>query len=303
MGWPNDPDSLLTGPRGRRLCWSLVDSAVGPAKARTGPGWKQVRLGLPGVERTELAAELAAAIAQTDLGTIAGMSDVALLAPLAESVDAAMYWQAPDAVDQALAHAEVAEALRPVAHAVIGASAARWWSSGAELDTQQYVESIGDRGEGLVLSGAADRLAAWLAATAEDERSAAERPSDPAANYSGHWWSGPTLSQLVSTIRALPGFGAVQLAAMEDSPGWAEMRCWPVTPRQMPRIYEIADPHDWIALVGRYPLDVTKSRRHDWWRVRHLADAQLCRRCLGLRRYPPDCRRLPDDCGERPASE
>ena len=33
------------------------------------------------------------------------------------------------------------------------------------------------------------------------------------------------------------------------------------------RIYEISGPGDWVQLVSRYPLDVTRSRRHDWWRV------------------------------------
>ena len=31
--------------------------------------------------------------------------------------------------------------------------------------------------------------------------------------------------------------------------------------------YEVLGPGDWTRLVARYPLDVSKSRRHDWWRV------------------------------------
>ena len=45
------------------------------------------------------------------------------------------------------------------------------------------------------------------------------------------------------------------------------MRCWPVKPRQVPLIYEIDEPDRWVALAARYPLDVSKSRRHDWWRI------------------------------------
>jgi hypothetical protein len=263
--WPADPGSLLTGARGRRMCWSLVESVGKPARPPIGPGWEQVQLGSPGAESVELAAELGTAVARADLDAVAAMSDVALLAAVADSVDTAMYWQPPDAVDQALAHADVAAALRPVAEAVTGAPGARWWSGGVELDTQRYVEPIGE--SRLVLSGTAGRLAAWLAAEAEDERSAALRPADPAAPYSGHWWSSPKWSGVASTTRALPDLGAVQLAAMEDSPGQDEMRCWPVKPRQVPRIYEIAEPDHWIALAARYPLDVSKSRRHDWWKI------------------------------------
>jgi hypothetical protein len=234
----------------------------------TGPAWNQPLHGSLDAEPSELAAELAAVVGQIDVDAlVAGKSEVAMLDPLSESVDAAMWWQAPDAVDQALGHAEVADVLLPVAHAVTRAATAGWWPGGADLGTQQYVEPIGESGEGPVLSGAADQLAAWLAGELAAERSAAERLPDPAANYSGHWWSGPSRAELVSTSRALPGLGAVKLAAMEDSPGWTEVRCWPVTPRQLPRIYEIASPQDWTALAARYPLDVTGSRRHDWWRV------------------------------------
>jgi hypothetical protein len=40
-----------------------------------------------------------------------------------------------------------------------------------------------------------------------------------------------------------------------------------VTPRRVPRTYEINGPDDWAALVASYPLDVSRSRRHDWWRA------------------------------------
>jgi hypothetical protein len=203
------------------------------------------------------------------------MSEVALAGPLAESVSWAMYWQPPDGVDRALAYPEVAQALRPVAHAVTGAPAARWWSSRPDLAVQQYVEPVAGGRAGPALSGAADRLAAWLTAEKEDERSAAARPSDPAANYSGHWWSAPAGSGLVSTTRALPGLGALQLTAKEDWPGWSDVRCWPLSPRRAPRTWEITGPGDWVALVARYPLEVSKSRRHDWWRVTGLAGSWL----------------------------
>ena len=203
------------------------------------------------------------------------MSDVDLVEPLAESVAAARYWQGPDAVDQALAHPEVADELRPVAHAVVGASGARWWRTGLDADTQQYVESLPSQAGGPPWSGAADRLATWLTATDEQERSAVERPADPAAPYSGHWWSSPTWAGLVSTTRTLSGLGPVQLFAMEDWPGWTEVRCWSVTLRRPARICEITGPDDWVTLVTRYPLEVTKSRRHDWWRVTGWAGTWL----------------------------
>jgi hypothetical protein len=224
----------------------------------------------------DLAGELAAAVDGADWqSALADTRDVALVGPLAESVAWAMYWQPPDLVDRALAHPDVAGTLRPVARAVTGAPAARWWSSGIGPGIQQYVEALPGRGDGPPLSGAAERLATWRAGVLERERSAAALPADPAAPFSGHWWSSPTFAGLACTTRALPGLGALRMVAVEDWPGWADVLCWPVISHHPARIYELTGPDEWTALVARYPLEVTKSRRHDWWRVTGWADAWL----------------------------
>jgi hypothetical protein len=224
----------------------------------------------------DLASELAVAVAQADWHSVrAAVSDAALIGPLAESVSWAMYWQPPDGVDRALAHPEVAGELYPAAQAVTGAPAARWWSGGIGPGIQQHVEALPGNGEGPHLSGTADRLATWRAGMAEHERLAAGRPADPAASFSGYWWSSPILAGLACTTRALPGLGALRITAVEDWPGWDEVLCWPVTPRRPARVYEITGPAAWTALVARYPFEVTKSRRHDWWRVTGWAGTWL----------------------------
>lgn len=146
VGWPEDPGSLLAGPRGRRLCWSLAAGLSQHHQARIGPAWEQViSLDRLGVGPAELAGELAAAVARRDWpAVVAGMSEAELAGPLAESAGWAMYWQPPDGVDQALAYPEVAEALRPVADAVTGAPAAEWWPGGLDLGAQQYVQPAGN---------------------------------------------------------------------------------------------------------------------------------------------------------------
>lgn len=250
------------------MCWSLVHARAGDP-VLDGPCWSRVRFGGT-ADPAGLASELAAAVALTDLDrVVVAASEVALLAPLAESVDAAAYWGSADAEDEALTAPEVADALMPVARAFSAAPAARWWSSPTAVDRQQYVQHLAsDRDDDPPrLSGAAAGLAGWRSGTVEDERRAQERPSDPAANYSGHWWSSPVLSSLVSTTRWLPGLGAVGLTLVEDGLGWTDGRCWPLAPRPGSRVYEVSGPGDWAQLAGRYPLDVTRSRRHDWWRV------------------------------------
>ena len=74
-------------------------------------------------------------------------------------------------------------------------------------------------------------------------------------------------SRLPVTTRALPALGAARLVLSEGGLGWQSARCWPVVPENSARVYEICGPDQWADLVGRYPLDVTRSRRDDWRRA------------------------------------
>jgi hypothetical protein len=48
-----------------------------------------------------------------------------------------------------------------------------------------------------------------------------------------------------------------------------------VEPRPGARIYEICGPDQWTDLVSRYSMDVSRSRRHDWWRATGCAGTWL----------------------------
>jgi hypothetical protein len=260
MEWPRAED-LLAGPRGRRLCWSLLDPG-------DYPGWELVWDGAHRGNLTGLTDELAACVARTDLAsTVVQAGQLTLLAALVEPVGTAMYWQEPDNDDYALSAREVRDALLPVAQAVTVAPDARWWASPIAAGSQQYVEWPGEHGGPPALTAAATELATWRTATIEDEQSARNRPEDPSARWSGHWWSAPVPSRIPSTTRSIPGLGAVGLVLAEDGFDQRSARCWPVAPRPGARIYEISSPEDWTELAGRYPIDVSKSRRHDWWRA------------------------------------
>lgn len=252
-------EELLSGPRGRRLCWTLLDPGGYP-------GWDRVWDGAMSGNLAGLTSELAACVAHTDLDALAAADELTLLAALVQPVETAMYWQEPDDEDLALAAPAVREALLPVARAVTAAPAAGWWPAPADRDRQQYVEWFGEDDYSPALTGSAGELAAWRDSVMEDERSS-KRTADPAAAISGPWWSAPVPSRLPSTTRSVPGLGAVRLALVEDGLGWREARCWPVRPRPGARIYEITGPQEWAELVGRYPLRVTNSRRQDWWRT------------------------------------
>lgn len=108
--------------------------------------------------------------------------------------------------------------------------------------------------------GPADLLAEWKKHRVAEEKSARlERPSDPHANWSGTWWSVPT--ELLTTRGTI----AHALDLVEDSMGWEEAVVIPV--RGSGRTLEIRTRDDWAALCRMYPLEVTASTRHDWFRV------------------------------------
>ncbi|TJY64045.1 hypothetical protein E4J89_19060 [Arthrobacter sp. CAU 1506] len=52
---------------------------------------------------------------------------------------------------------------------------------------------------------------------------------------------------------------------MEDSLGWEQATVIPV--RGTGRTFEIPIPDDWLSLCRAFPLEVTASRRDDWFRV------------------------------------
>lgn len=91
----------------------------------------------------------------------------------------------------------------------------------------------------------------------EEAKAARDRPSDPHAPVSGWWWSFP--QGLLRTVGHLPA----GLNLVEDSLGWVEATAIPV--RGAGRTLEIRTPEDWAELCQRFPLEVTASRRHDWF--------------------------------------
>jgi hypothetical protein len=218
----------------------------------------------------QLADAVAGAVARSDVGALAVAREPAsFLLALADSVTWAMYWQEPDDWDRRLAHPRVAEQLSPVADAVSKAPAARWWSTPMDPAVQEEVV-FDDRDGRPDAEAPADMraaLLAWRTETLEGERRAAELPDDPRAPYSGAWWSTPVLGGLRTSTRSLESTGPVGLHLVEDFLGWRSARCWPLQPRADASIFEIAGTDDWAELVQRYPLAVTKSRRHDWWRA------------------------------------
>src|SRR5690606_26056022 len=115
--------------------------------------------------------------------------------------------------------------------------------------------------------GARTTLSEWRRAVADEEaRARRDRPADPRANYSAFWWSTPPYG-LPSTSPALDWLGATGLILTEDDQGWESAAIWPVEPKSAVRVFEIATSEDWVRLVETAPVDVTRSKLHDWYRA------------------------------------
>jgi hypothetical protein len=292
-GAPLAPAALLAGPRGRRLCLALAQALVpaGPAAdaLREAVMWAAYRLD-PGRGRSvqiltsdgrppregELpspAAAEVAALLTTAPTEPPGPS--ALHEALGDAVANARYWQEPDGDDVLAATPEVLAALRPVAEAVAVAPGAAWWAAPLDPGRQRAVafEAPFD----VVVPGrrpAAQALARWAAGTiAGEERALEERPTELSARWSGEWWSVPP-RELLRTTDDLGARGAVGLWFVEDSFGAERAAVTPVAVDAGARVLELDGPAAWADLCRRHPLDVTASRRHDWYRTTGRADVR-----------------------------
>ncbi|MDJ0313455.1 DUF1990 domain-containing protein [Arthrobacter sp. H35-D1] len=279
------PDALLAGPRGRRLCLELADMAAtaasnNPHRSEFGMarfhaayaldpdrGQSVVLFG-PGADAeppTPSPGEVAALLEAVPLPTLA---ETALLTALTATVNAARYWQKPDGDDVLAASAEMRGALHRFARLLADSPHTQWWTAPLDPAGQWAVSFVDDPPRPPVQSrGAAETLKQWRLDVLEEERRAAtDRPSDPAANFSGTWWSRPP-SGLVSSTRTMADRGPVGLWLVEDRFSEEEATTEQLSVPAGARIFEIDSPGAWAQLCREHPLEVTASKQHDWYRT------------------------------------
>ena len=276
-----DPVDLLAGPRGRRLCLELAQRADDDVARRVfyaahdldpGAGTSRVVMFGPGAAGRPQASpqDVADEISRAALPTL---NDLTLMQALDVAVATARYWQEPDGEDVLAATPTVRAALEHVARGVVAAPAARWWTTALDTTAQCRVSWAEDgRPPRPPDPDPAAALAAWRAeAVTEEETAARERPTDPAAPWSGVWWSTPP-SVIPRTSRDLGSLGPVGLMLVEDSLGWERALVTAVDVPASARVLEIDGPDVWAQLCRRHPLPVASSRRHDWYRATGRGD-------------------------------
>lgn len=131
--------------------------------------------------------------------------------------------------------------MRPVAAALTASPAGAWWMTALDLSALRDTELFeGQENPALpTLGGAPEKLNSRRTDTLADERDAVEnRPADPAAPFSGHWWSTPAHALLVTTTRPLPGLGSIEQVWREDSRGLVNAAVWTLQTTQAPRVWD-----------------------------------------------------------------
>jgi hypothetical protein len=243
------------------LCWQLLQERL------CGPAWRAAWLDQP-VDDTLLVPELEIAVG-------AGLADdrtspefaVRCHDAFADSVGSAMYWQAPDCVDLALATDGVETTLRPLAAALSVVPATKWWTSPIELADQHVVAWVDPGVPETSFTGAAARLDDWHADLVAHERDTQDHSDDPAAGPGGAWWSTPNTAGTPTTTRALESGQPIGIRLVEDELGWDGALSSAVRVDPGARVYEVTGAAAWAGLVDRYPLGVTRARRPDWYRA------------------------------------
>jgi hypothetical protein len=268
-----DGELLLEGPRGRRLCLELameldpdirrmafqlaydLDSGRGTSRVLLTAASPDDAGAPPALPAAPAAEVLAAALGDLDP---AGLDGLRVGAALEQAVDAARYWQPPDGEDLLAGLPLVRAALRPLADRVPGTQGLQWW--GDSRGVEQWAIDWRPAADQAPLKGPHPSVAEWAARVRDgEERAVHELPTDPYAPVSGSWWSVPPGP--LRTVGRIPA----ALNLVEDPLGWEVATTIPV--RSAGRTLEIRTPADWTSLCSEFPLDVTASRRHDWFRT------------------------------------
>lgn len=277
-----DPVVLLAGPRGRRLCLEFVrrqhddtqeavqlGEAIFYAAYDLDPdrGTSRVLFGQVGDQYSppnhspEDVARLLAVV------PLAEPDARAVLLTLAAAVENARYWQEPDGEDVLAGSPGLRASLARVANLVADSPHSDWWATPLDGTAQWVVEFEETAAGAGTTRTASETLNQWHAAQVSEEIAAQrDRPADPRAAWSGTWWSKPPTG-LTRTTRALNGGGPAGLWLVEDSMGWDKATVHRVKVPHDARVYEIDSPEAWADLCRLYPLEVTASRRHDWYRA------------------------------------
>ncbi|WRS30973.1 hypothetical protein U6G28_04625 [Actinomycetaceae bacterium MB13-C1-2] len=289
---PDLADSLLAGPRGRRLLLEYAteserlsgramraDSFIRAASSASyemdpGKGTSVVMLTArvtganpepdPEIVTPE---EVAERLARVEL---AEPTPQLFRGCLAQAVDNARYWQPPAGEDALAASDPMRRELRRIAEHLLASPYSAWWFTPADPESQQVVVWEDDQKHQplpleVSLADPSEALRSSRKKLIEQEEEAKfEQPADPVKCYSAEWWSRPS-SKLSSTTRTLFDGSPVGLWAVEDGFNWKSAYSYAVEVPDGLRVYEIDSARAWVKLCWQFPMDCSARKRHDWY--------------------------------------
>lgn len=276
-------DQLLAGPRGRRMLlsyalaserannpeyteeslWHVVMHAAYDLDPGRGVSRGFVTIGhdgtpLPVITPEEVAGRLAEV-------TLIDVTPELLRESLAHAVDNSRPFQEPDGEDFLAEKPPVYEALKRIADHISRSAHTDWWCTALDPCDQWAIEWF-DPATYDIPDWVPQTYAAWKEHTvASNRRAQRQRPADPAANYSGEWWSIPPVFLKRTSHMMFDGSPAGLWFEEDRGNEESAVARRLIAPPDI-RVYEIDQARDWAELCRRYPLDVSYERKHDWYR-------------------------------------
>lgn len=190
--------------------------------------------------------------------------ETALYETLVFTTGSASYWG--DDEDRQLYEPESSRALR-AGYELLNDSSSLFWRS--DFDERGQVvawlaEDTNRTTEGVV---AAVELSTWVERLRVEEKAFSLSATDMSLSHQGGaWWSTPLDTKLTRSLSATAMQSPDFRLAREDAASSRIVESHLFSVPAHSRVLNVADLHVWRSVVDSYPLEVTASRRGNYWR-------------------------------------
>jgi len=252
---------LLDGPRGRLLCFSILQKML--ARQTEGTRLLQSEQDL----YVDLKAELNNMRHADLLKMVTNLTQSELLLMIAATVSQAVYWQPPESIEKVLQRSEIILGMQPLAvlldNKIEVISTLLNGPNSKQYLTRHSLKGVVDDGATIELAEIrkSDSWSEWLANELLAEL--AYSTSLGRRNRSGTWWSTPIGSGVMSSTGSVESV-PIGLYMVEDDFDWNSAETWSLSIEPDCRIFDVNCPIDWQELFSSSAIDVTNSRSDTW---------------------------------------
>jgi hypothetical protein len=152
--------------------------------------------------------------------------------------------------------------LMPVAQAILDAPATQWWKSPIDAQNQTLTRLAGvDHGQCAPLLAASKELQAGIF---HEVNQGSDHRTHTGSSYQARTSAPPTSWRSTRFVTGRPSLPSLDLIWTWEADGPVLADYWQLDLSADARVYEVADEAAWVALVDRYPRNVSESRREAW---------------------------------------